>query len=246
MDKIAVISDIHGNIPALEAVLDHIEKQDIQKVFCLGDLVGKGPESKESINRIRSACQKTVKGNWDDFIIKETEFETLKWHQAQLDQEDEAYLANLPFSIDFIMSGKSIRLFHASPFSIYTRVQPWDSVEKRVSMFENTAMTGFENKIPDIVGYGDVHQAFVQHFFGKTLFNSGSVGNPLDLPQASYAVLEGIFDAETPEPFSIQLVRVPYNIEQSITIARQMDMPDLEPYIKELKTSRYRGLKEDV
>jgi protein phosphatase len=244
LERIAIISDIHGNIPALDAVLKDIHSRQIKRVFCLGDLVGKGPDSSAAIDRIREVCEVVVKGNWDDFITKETEFETLKWHQNQLRNEQCIYLENLPFSLDFYMSGRSIRLFHASPFSLYTRIQPWDSVEKRLTMFENSLHTGVENKMPDIVGYGDVHNAFIQHIQGKTLFNTGSVGNPLDVTQASYVILEGQYGSEKSSSFSIQFVRVPYDIEFAIQLARLAEMPDLEPYIIELTTGRYRGIKK--
>ncbi|MBD1380387.1 metallophosphoesterase family protein [Metabacillus arenae] len=243
MNRIAVISDIHGNVPALEAVLQDIHRRGIQEIFCLGDLVGKGPESKRAIHLIQKSCTVVVKGNWDDFITKETEFDAIRWHQAQLTKEDNAYLMSLPFQVEFMMSGKKVRLFHASPFSIYKRIQPWDPIEKRLSMFENTAETGNEGGEPIVVGYGDVHNAYVQNFLGKTLFNTGSVGNPLEITQASYAILEGEYHAAEQGPFSIQLVRVPYDIEMSIQIAREMKMPDLDQYIQELTTAKYRGIK---
>ncbi|MGD7008970.1 metallophosphoesterase family protein [Metabacillus sp. 84] len=242
MNRIAVISDVHGNMPALEAVLEDIHQRKLDKILCLGDLVGKGPQSHDAIAKIKLHCEITVKGNWDDFITKETEFETLKWHQQQLTHEDMNYLTALPFSAELMMSGKLIRLFHASPFSVYTRIQPWDSLERRLSMFESTEMTGTETKTPNIAAYGDVHQAFIHQYKDKMLFNCGSVGNPLDMPQASYAIMEGIEGDEETAPFSIQLVRVPYDIERSIRIAREMEMPDLEPYIQELTTAKYRGL----
>ncbi|AZB42544.1 metallophosphoesterase [Bacillus sp. FJAT-42376] len=242
MNRIAVISDIHGNVPALEAVLDDIQYRRIEKVICLGDLAGKGPQSHEAISMVQSHCDVTVKGNWDDFITNDTEFETLKWHQQQLTEEDRRFLKGLPFQAELMMSGRLIRLFHASPFSIYTRIQPWDSLEKRLSMFENTEMTGFSSRKPDVAGYGDVHQAFVHQYKEKTLFNTGSVGNPLDLAQASYAVLEGAEGDEAEGPFSIQLIRVPYDIERSIRIAREAGMPELDEYIQELTTAKYRGL----
>ncbi|MCT6903195.1 MAG: metallophosphoesterase, partial [Lactobacillus sp.] len=183
MDKIAVISDIHGNIPALESVLQDIKLRGIERVVCLGDLVGKGPHSSEVIEIIRKECEGVVMGNWDDFITKPTEFETLKWHQKQLSEEQNDYLRSLPFSIEFFMSGKLIRMFHASPRSLYERIQPHASREERISMFENSELT--ENiegeRKPDVVCYGDVHQAFVQNFRGKTLCNAGSVGNPLEI-----------------------------------------------------------------
>ncbi len=245
MDKIAVISDIHGNLPALEAVLADIQQRDIHRIICLGDLVGKGPDSSKAIDIIKEKCEVTVMGNWDDFITKPAEFEALKWHQEKLSSNQEAYLKELPFSVEFMMSGKLIRMFHASPRSLYDRIQPWDSLEKRLSLFANTEYT--ENikgsREPDVICYGDVHNAFIQHIKGKTLCNVGSVGNPLDLPQASYLILEGKDQDESPSAFSIQFVRIPYDIEKAIELARAVEMPDFEPYVQELKTARYRGLK---
>ncbi|MBY0597522.1 metallophosphoesterase family protein [Bacillus bingmayongensis] len=246
MDKIAVISDIHGNIPALEAVLKDIKLRGIERIFCLGDLVGKGPQSSDVIERVREECEQVVMGNWDDFITKPTEFETLQWHQRQLSEEHADYLRGLPFSIEFIMSGKFIRMFHASPRSLYERVQPYASREERISMFENSNLS--ENmegeRTPDVVCYGDVHQAYVQNFRGKTLCNAGSVGNPLEITQASYLIFEGLYNQKETASFSIQLVRVPYDIELAIQLAKEAEMPELDAYIQELTTAKYRGLKK--
>jgi protein phosphatase len=141
------------------------------------------------------------------------------------------------------MSGRLIRLFHASPQSVYKRVQPGASIEDRLAMFINTEMTGNnESRLtPDVVGYGDIHNAYIQNFRGKSLFNVGSVGNPLEITQASYAILEGNYNGKDISPFSVQLVRVPYNIELSIEQAVAENMPNLEPYSYELRTARYRG-----
>lgn len=70
----------------------------------------------------------------------------------------------------------------------------------------------------------------------RTLLDTGSAGNPLDILQASYTIFEGLFRDD-----SIQFVRVPYDIEQSIRLAREADMPDIEPYANELRTAIYRG-----
>lgn len=242
MDRIAVISDIHGNIPALEAVLEDIKSRNIERIFCLGDLVGKGPDSYMAVELVRTHCEKVVKGNWDDLMLKSDVTDVVKWHQHQLTKEQLSYLEHLPFVIEFYMSGRYVRLFHASPFSVWTRIQPWDYMEKRLSMFENTKNTSYI--IPNVVGYGDVHNAYVQNFRGKTLFNTGSVGNPLEITQASYAILEGEYGSLVTKSFSIQLVRVPYNIERAIEQAKNAKLPDLDDYIKELTTARYRGLKD--
>lgn len=245
LERIAIISDIHGNIPALKAVLKDIQEKHIQRIICLGDLVGKGPDSDLVIDLIREECETVIKGNWDDFITKDTEFETLKWHQNKLTNDHCLYLESLPFFYEFYMSGKVIRLFHASPYSVYTRIQPWDSFEKRLSMFDNTEHTGLNNiGTPDIVGYGDVHQAFIQHFHGKTLFNVGSVGNPLDLTTASYTIIEGKFQSKEESSMSIQFARVPYDVDLAIDLAKDKKMPDLLPYIQELTTAKYRGIKD--
>jgi protein phosphatase len=246
MEKIAIISDIHGNIPALESVLADIYSREIKKIICLGDLVGKGPQSSMAIQMVQKHCEKVVRGNWDDFFPKPQESDTVKWHQNQLTKIQIRDLEDLPFSVEFMMSGKLVRMFHASPRSVYERIQPWDSLERRLSMFENTELT--ENiagkREPDVVFYGDIHNAYQQNIKGKTLCNVGSVGNPLDLTQASYAVLEGEYNQSKIGVFSIQLVRVPYDIEASIQIAKEMKMPELEEYILELTTAKYRGLKK--
>ena len=73
------------------------------------------------------------------------------------------------------------------------------------------------------------------------LLNAGSVGNPLDMPLACYAVLEGEYGSETPAPWSLRFVRLPYDIEGEITVAEAAGMPDLAQYAMELRTAVYRG-----
>jgi protein phosphatase len=245
LDKIAVISDIHGNIPALQSVFEDIRAREITRIICLGDLVGKGPHSSRAIELVERFCETVVRGNWDDFITKPSDSNVLKWHQAQLTIEQNHFLNRLPFSVEFLMSGRLIRLFHASPRSVYERIRPMDPIERRLSLFENTPHT--ENSLgdrkPDVICYGDIHNAYIQNFLGKTLCNVGSVGNPLEITQASYAILEGQYGLEAAGSFSIQLVRVPYDIELAIALAKEMGMPELDSYIQELTTARYRGLK---
>ncbi|MFE8697097.1 metallophosphoesterase family protein [Cytobacillus sp. FJAT-53684] len=245
MDSIAVISDIHGNMTALETVLEDTKARGIQTIICLGDLVGKGPNSQKSVERIRETCKVVVLGNWDDFIQKPVEFEEVKWHQDQLSEESLAYLGTLPFHYDFHMSGKYVRLFHASAKSIYHRVVPMrDSYEEKRVMFENTEWIteSKEGKTPDVVGYGDIHAALIEPIHPqKTLFNVGSVGNSLDIPEATYAILHGTYLSVDPAPFSIEIVRVPYDVEKELRIAKEMGLPNWEAYAFELREAKYRG-----
>jgi protein phosphatase len=248
LDKIAIISDIHGNIPALETVLADIAQRGIETIYCLGDLVGKGPQSALAVDMCRQRCTAVVRGNWDEMITEKRDEAVLQWHQAQLGPERLVYLRHLPNAFDFRMSGRQIRLFHASQTGIYNRVFEDAPYETHLAMFENTPFTGYGRTPngrtpPDVVGYGDIHATFARTLYRhqKTLFNSGSVGNPLDEPTAAYAILEGHLHSPTPAPFAVQIVRLPYDIERAITLAAEMEMPELEPYKMELRTAVYRG-----
>ena len=243
LDRIALISDIHGNVPALEAALRDIDRRGIRRIFCLGDLVGKGPHSERVVDICQAVCERTVKGNWDDALTTETDNATLQWHQRRLGSARLAFLKDLPNTIELVMSGKRIRLFHASQKSVHYRVRQPDPVDKLLAMFDNTDFTGYTST-PDVVGYGDIHEAYIRSFLGKTLFNIGSVGNPHDTPQAAYGILEGVDGGDAAHCLSIHLVRVPYDIELAIRQAQDENMPSLEPYAHELRTAQYRGPAE--
>ena len=241
MDKIAVISDVHGNIPALETVLADIKQRGIEQVYNLGDLVGKGPYSDQAIDRCREVCQVIVRGNWDDAVQTLENNPIGVWVRNQIGEERAAFLRDLPNVHDFWLSGQLVRLYHASQTSVYDRVHVSDSYEIHRAMFENTPFTGFHHPEPDVVGYGDIHSAYMLTLYDKILFNVGSVGNPLDLPLASYAILNGTLGSREPGVFSIDFVRLPYDIETVVEQARQVNVPDFEAYAVELRTAVYRG-----
>jgi protein phosphatase len=240
MEKIAIISDIHGNIPALEAVLANISLQGINSIFCLGDMVGKGPDSDKVVDICQEKCKKIILGNWDDLMLSKDIFRAAVWHQEKLGKRRLEFIKSLPNCIEFVMSGKNIRLFHASQIGVHHRVRMTDDAEKLLKMFDNTEFTG--NKMnPDIVGYGDIHAPFKLNFQNKSLFNVGSVGNPLGFTDASYCILEGEMDGDKSDIFGINFIRVPYDIELTIKIATEQNMPDLDLFARELRTGIYRG-----
>jgi len=243
MDKIAIISDIHGNMPALETVLADIRQRGIDLIYNLGDVVGKGAYSDRVVDLCREVCHVTVQGNWEAEILRVSDSPVLDWYARQLGKERLEYLHSLPYVCDFWMSGKRLRLYHASQESVFTRIQPWMPYETHRAMFENTPFTGMDTAPPDVVGYGDIHCAYMltlpqEH---KILFNAGSVGNPLDLPLATYVVMTGKFESEISAPLSIDFIRLPYDIDLAIEQARHVGVHEVEAYAIELQTSVYRG-----
>jgi protein phosphatase len=240
MKRLAIISDIHGNIPALEAVIADIQNRNVSQIFCLGDLAGKGPDGAEAVDLIQQHCDVVVKGNWDWFLTEKST-EVLEWHQKQLGQDRLDYMRDLPIYHEFYMSGKLIRLCHASPHDLFHRTHIGTEMDERLSLFEPVAGTELSS---DVIGYGDIHGAHVDHFDSKTIFNTGSVGNPLEIPQASYIILEGDLESRAATPFLISIVRVPYDIELAVQHAKDSDMPEKELYIDELRTAVYRGRRK--
>lgn len=248
MDKIALITDVHGNMPALETVLADIKQRGIDLIYNLGDLVGKGPSSAQVLDRCREVCQVIVRGNWDDGIAREADDPIALWYRAQLGEARLDYLRNLPNVHDFRLSGKHVRLYHASAKSEHHRVHPGSGDEALQGMFDNTPFTGFENPAPDIVAYGDIHGAYMLTVDvadqTKTLLNAGSVGNPLDLPLATYVILTGVLESRSAAPLSIDFVRLPYDIEATAAQAREVGLPDIDAYIVELRTAVYRRFQK--
>lgn len=246
MERIAIISDIHGNVPALEAVLSDIRRRGIARIVCLGDLVGKGPEPAEAVDLVRSHCEITVQGNWDLGINMPQDKEAGLWQQQRLGDERLAYLRALPFSLDLMLSGRRVRLFHASAVSVYHRVLRKAPKADKLAMFDNTELTGAfpGGERPDVVIYGDIHKTYMHTLRGKDgsgliLYNCGSVGAPYDgIPQACYAIIEGVPDGGEAAPFSMQTVRVPYDIERVIGIAERAGLPELDRFRCEMRTGR--------
>lgn len=251
MEKIAIISDIHSNITAFEAVLKDISKRGIKRIFCAGDLVLRGSSPCEVVDIARKKCEIIVKGNADEGAINGTTPHKI-WHREKLGKERIKYLNELPMYFDFYMSGSLIRMFHASKEDTHFRVLDFASVEEKMKLFEDK-----DGIIPDIILYGDIHIQYMQKFFNKTLVNVGSVGNVVEdlnhdetikdmseTLQAYYTILEGEYNSKQRSSLSIQFIRVPYDINAEIEIARKNNSPSLDNYILELTTGMYRKNKK--
>lgn len=241
-ERIAIISDVHGNLTALDAVLADIRRRGIERVWNLGDYVGKGPRGSAVVERCQEVCEVNVRGNWDDYLPVEGDSGDpgLAWwhHELRPDQRD--WLRTLPLSHDVLVSGRRLRLFHASATSVHVRVGRSHTRDEFDGMFAATDLTG-PGPEPSVVGYGDIHGVYLEVNDGRTLFNVGSVGNPLDEPVPSYVVLDGAVGDPEPGALGMEFVRVPYDVEAEIATARSLGMPQLGPYAVELRTAVYRG-----
>jgi predicted phosphodiesterase len=244
LERFALISDVHGNLTALEAVLEDIDARGIRRIFNLGDYVGKGPRGREVIDVCRERCEVNILGNWDDFLPdpdREFDSEALAWWLGQLSEGQGEWLRGLSFSHDFLISGRQVRLFHASPTSVHRRVRFDHDEAEFLEMFTNTPATG-DGPVPTVVGYGDTHDAYYEvDRERRTLFNTGSVGNSMDDPTPVYVILEGVSDSTAQAPFSVQFVRVPYDVESELSVARAMGLPEIDCYASEIRDGVYRG-----
>ena len=260
--KIAIISDIHGNLEALKATFEDINKKHVDKIICLGDIIAKGIHSKECIKLIKEKCDIVIQGNTDQYFSKEhenleklpeQEQKRIKWNQSLITEEDRNYLLNLPFSCEFYMSGSLVRLFHATNKANNKAVLNINYIETKYEMFLPSEYT-ISNKVADVVIYGHIHHPYMDKIYNKTLINVGSVGNSFDVirneskdsnvletTKAYYLIIEGEYGSkEYNSEISFQFVKVPYDIEKELE--DEYKNIEKENYRCELTKGRYRDM----
>jgi putative phosphoesterase len=196
--RIAIFSDIHGNLQALEAVLADIRGQKPDAVYCLGDLVGYGANPNEVTERIRREGFPTIMGNYDDGVgfdrdecgcayREEAERErgqrSLEWTKARVTTENKAYLRALKPEIRFDVDGKRVLLVHGSP----RKMNEYLFEDRPFSSFQRLAASSNA----DVIVFGHTHKPYVKEVDGVTFLNAGSVGKPKDHDwRACYALIE--------------------------------------------------------
>ncbi|QTA37507.1 metallophosphoesterase family protein [Thermosipho ferrireducens] len=231
MKRIAFISDIHGNIEALEAVLNDIEKKNIEEIYCLGDLVGYGPEPDEVIKKIREKNIISVKGNYDDAVGneksdcgcsyspgRETEIgnESLNWTIKNVTNENKEFLNSLPETYNFEIEGIKVLLVHGSPLNpLFEYLHSRTSSDRLKKVVESTDA--------EIIICGHTHHMLAKHLSGKSLLNPGSVGRTKDgfSGGASYLIVEfdrGVYS------YSFEIVK--YDVKTTIEKIIKAGLPE--------------------
>ena len=259
--KIAIISDIHANLEALKSVLKDIENRNINKIYCLGDIIAKGSHPKECIDLVKEKCEIVLRGNCDEYFTSDIdlsnktiqEINRIKWNKSMLDDEAIKYLTNLPFCYEFYMSGRLIRLVHAHPEKIDKFAGNIDSIKNIYSLVLPSDNTISDEKA-DVLIYGHLHTPYVQKMYNRYIINTGSVGNEVDVFRnpskdgnvknttvANYLILSGNLDSKNiDETFSFELVSVPYDIDKEINNSN--GNIELESYAEELRSGMYRDM----
>ena len=186
MKRTAIISDIHGNLEALKAVLADIETKGCDEIICLGDVVAKGKHNHECAELVRKTCAVAVRGNCDayfsldpDSVNSEREKNLIRAYQKTMEPDDIAWLRTLPDCHEFMLSGRLVRMVHAGPdsFNNYSSNTLYASPEEKYSMFLPGRLT-CSKKRADVVIYGHTHQYRLEQMDGRIWLNPGSCERP--------------------------------------------------------------------
>src|SRR5918996_4365521 len=202
MRAVAVITDIHGNLPALEAALARIEELGIAEVYCGGDLVGYGPWPNEVCRLLERRTIPTIYGNYDYAIGRDDEDcgcaytdphdqelgeQSIAWTLEHTDDASKQFMRELPFDLRFELGGKRVRLVHGSP----RKVNEYLFEDKPAKTFERIA-AGADC---DVLVFGHTHKPWIHSYGGVLFVNCGSVGKPKDGdPRGAFAVMEATSD----------------------------------------------------
>jgi predicted phosphodiesterase len=227
-ESVAVITDIHANLLALEAALARIGEMGIQRVYCGGDLVGYGPQPNEVCELVRVRGIPTIYGNYDYAIARDEQDcgcayvtahdrelgqQSVAWTLAHTTQESKDFMRGLRFDIHFDVGDASVHLVHGSP----RKVNEYLLEDKPATLYERLAAAERD----PVLAFGHTHKPWV-HSYGRVLFvNCGSVGKPKDGdPRGSFAVLR-----PTSRGVDVSIERVDYDASAVADEVRRAGLP---------------------
>ena len=215
---IAIISDIHGNLEALNSVLEYIGQNNIESVYCLGDIVGYGPNPNESVELIKERCDKVVIGNHDHAALGLTSTEyfndfakiSTHWTTNNLSEENKSFLHEL----DFTYSSDKFLAVHATPSapSMWHYILSEVDAQHEFKFFDERICFIGHSHFPivfnDRAGFTRAPRVKLEPG-EKFIVNVGSVGQPRDgNPKACFCV----YDLEEDV---IEFVRLDYDMEKT-------------------------------
>jgi len=248
--KIAIISDIHGNLEAIKSVINDIKLEGCKKIFCLGDLAMAGPQPTETIEYIKLLSDefdfKIIQGNTDEMIVLSNNevykklnsaipvmAEAYKSDITVISDEQKAYLNSLDKQKEIILGNLKILLVHGSPRRNNEDIMPNLDIKIVEDIISSTDA--------DLVFCGHTHiPCGYQTSTNQTVINVGSVGRPFsEEPKACYCIIE--YNEKNPKTFVATHKFVEYDFEKSAKILEQRGFVGCEKLADMLRhaTNRY-------
>lgn len=230
MDYLTIFSDIHANLPALEAVLDDMDRRGLENRYCLGDLVGYGTFPNEVVAVLREMKIPTILGNYDqgvgnssddcgcaykDKVAEALGQRSIAWTNEHTTDENKTFLRRFPRQIPLPLGDLRVLLVHGSPRRVNEYLyedRPDNSLERLLDLADADVLVCGHTHIP-------YHRILPG---GRHVVNTGSVGKPKDGdPRACYAVLEA-----SGRDVSVTFHRVPYDVERAAQAIEASAIPD--------------------
>jgi putative phosphoesterase len=225
--RIALMGDLHANLPALEAVLDHARQEGVEAIWNLGDLVGYGAFPEQVVQHLRKLDVVSALGRYDRQVVrfkkrKEKwqrskgleEYLALEWAYDQLSKKSLKYLRFLSQEIRMKVRGKRVLLTHGSP-GAEDGCLTADTPEKQLAKLAREAKA-------ELILCGCSHQPFARSVEGVWFISPGSAGLPMDGdPRVAYAILE-----LGPEESQVFPQRVAYDVERLVDELNRHKLPE--------------------
>lgn len=231
--RIAVLSDIHGNLEALEAVLADVRAQGADEIYCLGDVIGYGADPQACLHRVLETCRIMLRGNHEAALLDPAWLErmnedaaaALRWTADRLDAADREVIASWPL----VRAAADARLVHGSPWrpAEFQYLSGRWSLEEAFRAFpEHLCLCGHthvplaaEEIVPEVLRTLSVTQGIDLQEGGRWLVNVGSVGQPRDGSSLASWVLI------TDRPPHVDLRRVAYPVAKAQEKIRRAGLP---------------------
>jgi CHAD domain-containing protein/predicted phosphodiesterase len=240
--RVAVLSDIHGNLLALEAVLDDLAAAGgADLVVIAGDLALGGPQPRETLERLRSLGYPMVQGNTDRDLALDADVTAaaeyaalLQWTREQLGPAGLSFLRDLPFSHHVVDPGgvASVQIVHANPQNLDDQLQPYSPDSRIAPLLEGLAAE------VQALAFGHLHIPFEREVGTLLLANIASVGQPKDGDRrANYGLLRW-----ERGNWSVEQRRVEYPVDEVVALLREANPPGADELIKTLLRARYPNM----
>ena len=238
---IAIIADIHGNLPGLEAVLNDIEHVGAQRIVCLGDVANFGPQPREALESVKALGCPVVMGNTDASLLEprareevtgddaQLIFDIEAWCAEQMREDDLTFVRTFEPTLNLEVDATSLLCFHGSPKSFNDVIV--------ATTLDETLDDLFAGENAQVMAGGHTHTQLLRRYKEDFLVNPGSVGLPFAFFEgaegavnphwAEYALLSSVQG----EP-SLTFRRVPYDVAPLVQAARASDMPHAETWLE--------------